>query len=189
MNSNASNCDSKIVFYYDDRAKALVNNSQVVDIYSNSWGPSGYAHLEGPIALEKAAITNGTANGRGGKGNIYVWAGGNGNEKEKEGDLIKDNSNYDGYANSRYVMAIAASNNYGKHSSSSEKGANILVNAPSNGGSLEITTNDRTGSDGYDSGDYTSTFSPFSIRDYLLNAPSQSEYYLERYEANPGKNR
>ena len=139
-----------------NEASALNNNLQIVDIYSNSWGPYDDRRLEGPGPLTQAALASGTANGRGGKGNIYVWAGGNGNDVANEN--LADNSNYDGYANSRYVMSIAASSNYGRQSGYSEDGANILVNAPSNGGSLGITTTDRTGALGYDTGDYTSTF-------------------------------
>ncbi len=135
--------------------RALSNNSQIVDIYSNSWGPFDDRRLDDPIPLTIEALANGTANGRGGKGNIYVWAGGNGNSAN---EMLADNSNYDGYANSRYVMAVAASSNYGNQSSYSENGANILVNAPSNGGSLGITTTDRTGALGYNATNYTSAF-------------------------------
>jgi subtilisin family serine protease len=132
-------------------AYALSRNNSVIDIYSNSWGPEdGGYYLDGPSPLIRDALANTTNTGRGGRGNIYLWAGGNG------GDT--DNSNYDGFSNSRYAIAVAASTNNGTRASYSEKGANILVNAPSNGGTLSITTTDRTGSTGYSSGDYTSTF-------------------------------
>ncbi len=107
--------------------------------------------LEGPGPLTQAALADAAANGRGGKGNIYCWAGGNGGDN--------DNANYDGYANSRYAIAVAASTNAGKRAPYSEKGANLLVNAPSSGGTLGITTTDRTGVDGYQSGNYTTGFS------------------------------
>jgi len=140
-----------------NEADALTRNNSLIDIYSNSWGPTdGGQVLEGPGPLTESALEWGVANGRGGLGSIYVWAGGNG--------YNSDNSNYDGYTNSRYSIAVAASTNFGDRSSYSEKGANILVNAPSNGGSLGIATTDRTGADGYDdgiytiSGNYTNTF-------------------------------
>jgi subtilisin family serine protease len=123
-------------------------------IYSNSWGPSDDgATLEGPGVLTKAALANAVTTGRGGKGSIFTWAGGNGNGSY-------DNSNYDGYANSRYVIAVAATRNdtNGAQSSYSEPGANLLVNAPSNGGTLGITTTDLVGANGYSTNDYTSTF-------------------------------
>ena len=104
-------------------------------------------------------MANAVTTGRGGKGSIYVWAGGNG------GDVF-DNSNYDGYANSRYVIAVGATKNNanGSRASYSEKGANLLVNAPSSGGSLSIVTTDLVGTNGYNTaasgsgGDYTNTF-------------------------------
>jgi len=135
-----------------NEADALTRNYNLIDIYSNSWGPYDDAmRLEGPGPLTEDALEDGVTNGRGGLGNIYVWAGGN-------GEANNDNSNYDGYANSRYTIAVAASTNYGEQSYYSEQGANILVNSPSNGGSLGITTTDRTGGLGYDPGNYTSTF-------------------------------
>ncbi len=134
-----------------NEADALTRNNGLIDIYSNSWGPlDNGQRLEGPGPLTESALEWGVANGRGGLGSIYVWAGGNGYDY--------DNANYDGYANSRHTITVAASTNFGVRSSYSEKGANILVNAPSNGGSLGITTTDRTGIDGYDPGDYTSNF-------------------------------
>lgn len=134
-----------------NEADALTRNSSLIDIYSNSWGPSDDGQrLEGPGPLTESALGTGITIGRGGLGSIYVWAGGNGYDS--------DNSNYDGYANSRYTIAVAASTNTGVRSDYSEKGANIVVNAPSSGGSLDITTTDRTGSLGYDPGNYTSTF-------------------------------
>ena len=135
-----------------NEADALTRGDQMISIYSNSWGPPDNARsLNGPGPLTAAALASGAATGRSGKGSIFVWAGGNGNTSA-------DNANYDGYANSRYTIAVAASTNFGSQSSYSEKGANILVNAPSNGGTLGITTTDRSGGAGYDAGDYTSTF-------------------------------
>ncbi len=159
----------------DVEYEALTKNNQIVDIYSNSWGPASILQVPVPSTLN--ALAYGTTSGRGGKGNIYVWAGGNGNNAS---ELYADNSNYDGYANSRYVMAIAASDNSGKHSSYSEEGANILINAPSNGGTLGITTTDRTGFAGYDSGDYTSTFGGTSS-----SAPLVSGIIALMLQANP----
>jgi len=79
------------------------------------------------------ALQTGASNGRNGRGTVYVWAAGNGNGNGQ-------NANEDGYANSRYVIAVAASTNQGVQASYSEKGANLLVNAPSSGGTLAVTT-------------------------------------------------
>jgi len=134
-----------------NEAAALTRALDVVDIMSSSWGPVDDRHLEGPGSLTAAALQQGVTNGRGGLGTIYVWAGGNGRQDA-------DNVNFDGYANSRYTIAVGASTNYGAVSYYSEDGAPLIVTAPSNGGSLGITTVDRTGGLGYSSGDYTSTF-------------------------------
>ncbi len=134
-----------------NEAEALSRNSEVVDIYTNSWGPADDgARLEGPGPLSESAIASGIRSGRSGLGCIYVWAGGNGYDD--------DNSNYDGYANSRYTIAVAASTNLGRRAFYSEKGANLLVSAPSDGGTLAITTTDRTGRLGFAAGNYVSNF-------------------------------
>jgi subtilisin-like proprotein convertase family protein len=65
--------------------------------------------------------------GRGGKGTIFVWAGGNGR-------LDGDNSNYDGYANSIHTIAVGAVDDRGRVSDYSEPGANLVVVAPSDTG-------------------------------------------------------
>jgi subtilisin-like proprotein convertase family protein/methionine-rich copper-binding protein CopC len=123
--------------------QALNHALQLNDIYSNSWGPADSGRgldAIGPAA--KAALANGFSNGRGGKGALYFWAGGNG-----RGNF--DNSNYDGYANSKYVIAVGAIADSGKPASYSEQGANLLVSAPSSGGSSGIVTTDLMGSSGY----------------------------------------
>lgn len=125
-----------------DEANALSHEDQNIHIYSNSWGPNDDgATLEGPGTLTRAAIADSIANGRGGRGSLYVWAGGNGNG-------AYDNTNYDGYANSRYVIAVAAVDHNGIQSYYSEPGAPLLVTAPSNGELVGITTTDLLGTSG-----------------------------------------
>ncbi len=105
-----------------------------IDIFNSSWGPldNGF-FLEGPGPLTEAALANGALNGRGGLGSIYVWAAGNGGSND-------DSVNADGYANSRYTIAVAASTNQGERSYYSEHGSPILINAPSDGGTAGIYT-------------------------------------------------
>lgn len=128
--------------------------SDLIQIKSNSWGPNDTGTtLEAPGPLTIAALQTAATTGRGGKGSIILWAGGNGGD-------VNDNSNYDGYANSIYTIAIGATDSKGTRAYYSEPGANIVVTAPSsgNGTALGITTVDRTGANGYDSSDYTNSF-------------------------------
>ncbi len=139
-------------FTEQQEADALSFQMQAIDIYNNSWGPSdGGFTLAGPGLLSSAAIRDGVTLGRGGLGCIYVWAGGNGR-------AAGDNANKDGYANSRYTIAVASTTNLGTFGSYSEEGACILVNTPSSGGTLAVTTTDNTGGCGYSAGDYTTSF-------------------------------
>jgi subtilisin-like proprotein convertase family protein len=121
-----------------------VETSVSNDIYSNSWGPTDNGGvLDGPGSLTFAALANNTANGRGGKGSIYVWAAGNGRNND-------DNINADGYANSRHVIAVGAIGPDGVVSYYSEPGSPMLVTAPSSAAGIGITTTDLMGGLGYD---------------------------------------
>ncbi|MGB1495508.1 MAG: S8 family serine peptidase [Candidatus Thalassarchaeaceae archaeon] len=133
-------------------ANALSFQKNNIDIYTNSWGPADDGQtLTGPGPLTLAALENGVYEGRSGLGNIYTWAAGNGLESN-------DNANYDGYANSRYTIAVTAINHLGQQSYYAEPGANILVAAHSNGDGEGITTTDNEGSGGYSNGDVTDNF-------------------------------
>ena len=83
-------------------AQGLSYKNDLNQIYSNSWGPNDDGRrLEKPGRLTLSAMLDSVTNGRDGKGSIYVWAGGNGKS-------AGDNCNYDGYANSRFTIAIGA---------------------------------------------------------------------------------
>ncbi len=143
-------------------AAALTWRGQNISVYTNSWGPpDDGATLVGPDPLMALALASGTGTGRGGLGSIYVWAAGNGR-------LRHDNANYDGFANSRRTIAVAATDSEGRQAPYSEPGACILVNAPSGTPGLGITTTDRGGSNGYASGAYTSTFGGTSAASPLV---------------------
>jgi subtilisin family serine protease len=55
-------------------------------------------------------------------------------------------------------IAVGASNNLDTQSAYSQYGDGLDLVAPSNGGTLQITTTDRTGAAGYSTNNYTSTF-------------------------------
>ena len=127
-------------------AEAMGWKNDIIQVKTNSWGPNDDARtLEGPGTLTLAALQTAATSGRGGKGTIILWAGGNGGD-------VGDDSNYDGYANSIYTIAVAALGNTGTQAYYSEPGANLIVTAPSSGGTLGIVTTDLTGTNGYNTG-------------------------------------
>lgn len=134
-------------------AAAFLHLRDLIQIKNNSWGPSDDGStIEGPGTLAAAALAEAAATGRGGLGTLVTWAAGN-------GLAFGDDSNYDGYANSIYTMAVTAIGDNGVQTNSAEPGANILISAPSAGGAQEISTTDRTGSSGYNTsggGNYAS---------------------------------
>ncbi|XP_063056003.1 neuroendocrine convertase 1-like [Engraulis encrasicolus] len=89
-------------------ASALSFNSSFIDVYVCSWGPrDNGAEIGGPAQLAEKALLLGTQKGRGGKGNIFVWASGNGGT---EGD----HCGADGYINSISTIAIGGITHTGK---------------------------------------------------------------------------
>ena len=115
---------------------------EVASVSNNSWGYTGAPALHGIDIVIKDALQRAATEGRNGLGQITLFANGNSLQSE-------DNGNYSGLANSRYVAAIGAITNFGDQAYYSTPGANLLVSAPSNGGSLGIFTTDVTGNDGY----------------------------------------
>lgn len=147
-------------FTFETEADAMTRGSPDVHISSNSWGfEDNTGELLETSLSWKTAINSGLANGRNGLGTIYVFAAGN-------GGLSVDNSNYDGYANHRAVIAVAALKDTGSKSSYSEAGANILISAPGGefcSGGPVITTTDLTGVSGYNT---NSTVDDYSNKNY-----------------------
>jgi len=154
-------------------ANALGHDKQDIDIYSNSWGPSDsviYPDDAGPLV--HAEFEDDAINGRGGLGNIITWAAGNGLASD-------DDSNLDGYANSRFTIAVTAVHDQGSQSWYAEPGANILVAAHSDGRD-GIYTTDIEGDWGYNNGDYTDDFGGTSSA-----TPLASGVIALMLEANP----
>ena len=170
--------EAEAMSYYSTGAK-------IIHILSNSWGPyDDGLTLEGPGTLTLAALKSAVETGRNGKGTIITWAGGNGRAKN-------DNSNYDGYANSIYTIAVGAFDSQSQQAYYSEPGANLVISAPSDGTSpaLGITTVDRSRTLGYNDGtdsneisdsNYTQTFGGTSSA-----TPTLSGIIALILEANP----
>lgn len=161
-------------------AEALAYRTDVIAIKNNSWGYGGALYHIGPLL--KDALENSAANGRGGKGTLFTFAGGNDAEKQ-------DNSNYSELTNSIHTIAVGATDSLNRRAPYSEPGANLVVSAPSHGftdGALGITTTDRTGSFGYNTGpspggDYHANFSGTSA-----STPAVSGAIALMLEKNPG---
>ena len=158
-------------------ADSLSHRLDLVDIYVNSWGPADDGNILGRMStLTLAAIEAGISQGRENRGAIYVWANGNGLAN-------RDNSNKDGYANSRYTIAVGAINWKGEQTTYSEPGSNLLVSALSNGQDLDnqssVLTTDISGSEGNDTTDYT-----FSMEGTSSSAPMVAGVIALMLEAN-----
>jgi kexin len=110
-----------------DEAEGLGWQRSNVDVVSCSWGPQDDgSRMEAPGRLVQEVFERGVREGRGGKGTIFVWAGGNGAE-------YGDNCNYDAYANDFRTISVSAVDSNNKPAWYSEPCAMHLVTAPSSG--------------------------------------------------------
>ena len=103
-------------------ADALSHQNQEIDIYNNSWG-QGFFNVIPPLALY--AFEEGVEKGRDSLGSIFVFAAGNDGHNG-------DNVNYNGFANSRQTIAVAAIDRTGAQTFYSNPGAPVLVSAYAN---------------------------------------------------------
>ncbi len=125
--------------------------AQNFDLMSNSWGRTplygSYQNLSNPASTVYNEVYNGMEvaieNGRGGLGTVILQAAGN--------DTV--DANADGVNAVRYTTSIAATELDGFVADYSNYGLSILVAAPASN-----YTTDRTGSDGYTSGNYVDGF-------------------------------
>ncbi|XP_038058391.1 proprotein convertase subtilisin/kexin type 5-like isoform X2 [Patiria miniata] len=127
----------------DDQVTDRVEGSSLaarrnhIDIYSASWGPEDNGMtVDGPGRLAKKAFHDGIKKGRGGKGNIFVWASGNGGR-------AKDNCGCDGYTNSIYTISVSSTSERGEAPWYLEECASTLATTYSSGSPKEkkvITT-------------------------------------------------
>ncbi|KAL9602177.1 MAG: hypothetical protein Q9219_002041 [cf. Caloplaca sp. 3 TL-2023] len=120
----------------EDEAVAMNYAYQENQIYSCSWGPPDDGRsMDAPGILIRRAMVNAIQKGRQGKGNIYVFAAGN-------GAGAGDNCNFDGYTNSIYSITVGAIDRKGLHPYYSEKCSAQLVVTYSSGSGDAIHTTD-----------------------------------------------
>lgn len=110
-------------------------------IKSNSWGPYDDGTISYMSSSERSALTTAVNSGRGGLGEIFTWAAGNGGT----GDRVE----YDPYASSRFTIAVGAIGDNDTRSWYNEQGSSMLVVAQSDGNSRGIYTT--TNGSGYTS--------------------------------------
>lgn len=167
-------------------ASALGHRAAEISVSNNSWGPidDGKA-IVSPGVLAEAARETGVREGRNGRGIVYVWAAGNGAEQD-------DEANYDGYANSLYVVAVGALTDRGVRCTYSEKGACLAVSAPSGFDSVRrpgTWTTDLMGNRGYNGtsveGDLSDNRFTSSFNGTSAAAPVVSAVVALMLEANP----
>jgi len=135
-------------------AESMAHRNDLISIKSSSWGPGDSSStLANAGPLTRAAWQNAVTTGRNGKGTIFVWSGGNGAERG-------DNSNFDGFSNSIYTIAVGAIDSQLRPSYYSEGGSNIVCVAPSGGdyNTPMITSTDRVGLLGYSADNYAINF-------------------------------
>jgi subtilisin-like proprotein convertase family protein len=113
-------------------ASAFEYRNDLNHIKSNSWGPLDDGHISYMSSVEHAALEDAVLTGRGGRGEVFVWAAGNGGT----GDRI----DYDPYASCRYVCPIGAIGDADVRASYNETGSCLLAVAQSSGNARKIFT-------------------------------------------------
>lgn len=146
----------------EDEAVAMNYAFQQNQIYSCSWGPPDDGRsMDAPGLLIKKAMLNAVQKGRQGKGNIYVFAAGNGASSG-------DNCNFDGYTNSIYSITVGAIDRKGLHPYYSEKCSAQLVVTYSSGSGDAIHTTDVGTNECYSNHGGTSAAAPLGAGVFAL---------------------
>lgn len=164
----------------EDIFRALNHLNNEIDIYNNSFGPDDdirNVDAFGPMATQALRLS--AFLGRNGLGNINVVAAGNGAAPD-----VFDNSNFDGFANNRFSIAVGAVGHDGIATDYSEGGSNVFVVAPSGTQDTAVvgtdftvgsglTTTDLVGDAGYNA---TGIFNDQIGRDYLSDVNYTSRF-------------
>lgn len=130
-------------------ADAVTWHNQSIMISNNSWAFTSPGVTDKVVPQLNAAIQNAVRSGRGGKGEVILFASGNSGEVD---------ANYFHPGNNVNVITVGAMANTGRRADFSQYGSNLFVVAPSNGGTLGITTTASRGTGDLLNGDYTSGF-------------------------------
>ena len=147
-----------------DEAASQLWQSGLIRVNNNSWGPSDNGQTIDAPGSAMASALRSTAE----SGTITIWSAGNGLSASPS-QLGKDNANYDGYANSIYVLSVGAVNDQAVQCDYSESGANVIISAPAGNDGVRpqgTTTTDITGPNGYNSEEPLSSLKDFSSNDY-----------------------
>lgn len=111
---------------------AFGHRNDINDIKSNSWGPFDNGTISYLTSSERSAFESAIATGRGGLGEVFAWAAGNGG--------TSDRVEYDPYASSRFTLAIGAIGDADTRSYYNEHGSSMTVVAHSDGNNRGIYT-------------------------------------------------
>ncbi|MFG0327816.1 MAG: S8 family serine peptidase [Phycisphaerales bacterium JB037] len=131
-------------------AQSFGHRNDLIDAKNNSWGPADGGFFAAMTSVEADALELAATTGRGGLGTVFLWAAGNG------GTL--DRVDYDGFASSRFSIAVGSIGDDDDAPSYNELGSSMFTVAPSAGGVRSIFTSDLIGAPGYSTGNYTDSF-------------------------------
>jgi Ca2+-binding RTX toxin-like protein len=125
----------------------IVSQMASYDVANNSWGymlAFGDNFREGYFIEFAEQLRLAVADGRQNLGTAIVVAAGN-SKFLVDGVSVGDDSNFHNFSNSRYVIAVGASDSDGNSAAFSSPGTNLLISAPGVG--LVTTTGNSNGSD------------------------------------------